>query len=636
MPEPLNREAAAEVAEHAEQKLAGGQHKVTAEARFAVSTQLSAERNPERRNILLATLSASGQKLNTLAAGLTPDEMEELKELTRQEYLAMESAVSTLTRLDAALMKHFDSKDAKELQDLARHTMGLYLNTHQYHNAVHALSMTREALHLAEIAGIHDEQSLKTLVIQGLYHDAGNGEQPTKPTTKDADETQAVAVFVKDLKEVERRIRAEEDLGELSVLAKLTSVNIHGKDFDQKTVIAACIAATVFRDRFAPTETLALQQYVGGILEHVHSAPNYTFLQIRHLEEMTELMGSGLAWIARGADVVGSTFDMSVLQNNILNRVEDVRRGVGDEVGPAGYHAGFIGFVGAKFFAGPANPAVAAARGGSVLFLPEGEGDAASVIAYGKVQMDEETQRYETLMKEHGSLLTGLYVLIGEAHARGENFLTLPVAEIYARIQELAASPDRVKRAGLILKKEKIDSLDINLENYPLLQESRNAHCTISAMTPGLVNRLFAPNAAQTAEQAWMYDRLAKIEQCTNGREQPILVSMLELANLHAGTLKHESFKNGESIIAKDSQSGRVLVILEGTVTINTGDHTFARGPGAVIGEISALTNKPANADVIAESDVVAASLPAELLCGEYNTEDLRRHILELIKTRKG
>ncbi|MBI3336400.1 cyclic nucleotide-binding domain-containing protein [Candidatus Peregrinibacteria bacterium] len=575
-----------------------------------------------------------GQKINTLAEGLTPKEMETLEGYTREIYQHMESAGSALARLNASLIKHFDEDDAQELKELAKHTMGLYLNTHQYHNAVHALSMTRESLHLAEIAGITDPEILRVLVIQGLYHDAGNGIHPT-PATKDADEAQAVTIFMRDVREARRRVKTGEAVGSLSALIKLRGVKINGESVPQHEVVAACIGATVFRDRFAPATSLAFQEYVGTILEQVHGT-DPDFLPFRDVKRFTQLMESGPAWIARDADIAGSTYTPGVLVNNLTNRGEDVLRNMAADIGPVGYHKGFIGFLGATFHKGAVTEAVEIARAGSPLYLPEGQGNAAALIEYGKQQLVSESQRFEKLMTDHGPMLTAMFVLIGEAVAKGENFLQLPLKDVQGRLENLAQDPKRIDRAKTILKKEEITVLDIDLSRYPLLKDPRYQEQTIPEMTPGLINRIFAPNASLGSEQEGIAERLREIERACDGEQQPVLMSALELADMTPESFKREPFLNGQSIIKKDTTPGRVFIIMSGTVSITLSDgRIFSAGPGSLLGEISALTGKEATADVIATSDVDTVSLPAELVRNEYGTEELRIHMVNIMERRQ-
>ena len=611
--------------------------KSTGTVRRQFDVALDSDENERRRLALLQKIRTDpSQKINTLAKGLTDAESRELIQLTRETYGQMESARSALARLDAVLLKHFSLLDAKELQTLARHTMGLHLNTHQYHNAVHALSMTRESLHLAEIAEITDPKILQTLVIQGLYHDTGNGREPKPATSKDADETQAVEIFMRDVKEAERRVREGEPVSELNALARLTSVKVGGEDQDQKTVIAACIAATVFRDRFAPTESLALQEYVGGVLEHVHGAEDYNSLPIRHLTDMTKLMGSVPAWIARDADVVGSTYTPSVLYNNILNRVEDTRRGLAKGTGPKKYDAGFVGFISAAYHQGKPTEAVTVAKEGSPLYLPAGEGNAVAIKEYGKKQLTEEERRFEILLHEHEPMLNALFVLIGEAHANHEEILHMPLKEIRVRLVKLAEDPARATRTQGILTDEKIDSFDLDLSAYPLLQNQRYEQMTLAGMTPGTMNRIFAPNAQQTKDQEWISDRLEDIEQQSSPDKQPVLLSALELANIHPEDLERRHFAAGSSIIEKEHKPGFVYIILQGAAQIRLDGREFAMGEGSVLGEISALYDTGATADVIAVSDVEVVSLPAKLVADEYRTEEMRQRMTDLAEKRLG
>lgn len=609
--------------------------KIIVQARSQTYARMLSPNHGAERLKLLSKLQATPQKMNTLAVGLDAEEMELLKQHTREEYEGMESAMSALARLDAAILKHFDAEEADELRALARHTMGLYLNTHQYHNAVHALSMTRESLHLAEIANIQDVEVLRTLVIKGLYHDAGNGIHPTPPTTKEADEAQAVEIFMRDIREAQRRIKFNEDVGELAALARLRSVKVNGESVDQRELVAACIAATVFRDRFAPTTSLAFQEYISSILEHVHRT-DPDFLPFREVKRFISLMESGPAWIARDADVAGSTYSHAVLTNNLLNREEDARRGMAADVGPVRYHNGFIGFIGAAFHQGSETDVVKTARGGSPLYLPEGQGNAGAIMEYGKQQLHVEKARFEKLIGEHDSMLTALFVLIGESVKNGESFLQLPLKEIHNRLAQLALDLGRLDRAKGVLTKEEITSLDLDLDRYPLLQDKRYDTLTIPAMTPGLVNRIFAPNTTLTTEQEEVAERLQEIERDSNPERQPVLLSILELADLNPEKIQRETFQQGTKIITKGTHPGRVFILLKGTASVNLGNgQSFPVLPGTVLGEMSALSDKEASADVVANTDVDAISLPADLVRNEYGTEELRIRMMGIMEKRQ-
>lgn len=581
-----------------------------------------------------------GQKVNSLAAGLTADEMEELTDLTRERYLTMESAVMTLKVLDAALIKHFVPQDAQQLRDLARHAIGLYLNTHQYHNAVHALSMTREALHLAQTAGITDPETLRTLVIQGLYHDAGNGIKPEPANSREADEAQAAEIFMKDVREAKRRIAQGEPLGALSALGKLSEVTVAGKNHPQETVIIACIASTVFRDRFVAPKGLALEEYMCAILEHGHGVEKDKSTQdvYRLQREMVDLMESTPAWIARDADIVGSTRSPYVFYNHILNRVEDTRRGLAKGVRPKKYHAGFVGFIGASFHSGQETEAVKTAKAGSPLYLPkeQGGGDQVAVIEYGKKQLQEENRRFDTLLKEHEPMLNALFVLIGEADRDGEKILEMPLKTLRARLTQLAGDPRRVERAQQILTDEPPTSFELDLSGYPLLGDPRYAHMSLAEMTPGLMNRIFAPNAQQTQRDESVMLQLETLEQQARPDEQPVLLSLLELANIYPELFTESSLAAGKHVIHKDTKPEYVYIILEGSADIHLPTGVKTVGKGAVLGEISALSGKNAMADVIANTNLELLALPASLVEEAYPTEELRLKMLELAERRLG
>jgi hypothetical protein len=605
-------------------------------ARDAMASVLSLPGESRRKQLLnLLEKAKPGQKINTLAEGLSKEEMNELMERTREAYRNMPVIKSVFGRLSGAIKKHFEADEAQELIDLADHSLGLYLNTDQYHNAVHALSMTRETLHLAEIAGITDKETLRALVIQGLYHDAGNGIHPVPADTKQADEAQAVGIFMRDVREGQRRVRDREDPGSLASLVKLRGVKMNGETVDQRELIAACIAATVFRDRFAPAHSLAFNEYMKAILEHVHGT-DPRFLQIRHLDDFLTLMDSGPAWIARNADVAGSTYVSSVLYNNLLNREEDVRRGMASGVGFAKYHNGFIGFIGATFHQGAQNDAVKTAKGGSPLYYPGGGASAEAIAAYGKQQLVTEKARFEKLISEHEPMLNALFVLMGEEISKGKDagFLKLPLKEIRARLAAFAADPKRIQRANAILTQDPVTSLDLDLSEYPLLGDKRYADKKIPELTPGIVNRIFAPNEALSPDEESTLNKLQTLEQ--SNTDDPLLPALAEIADLYPEkiTIEHIVMNRGQPFIEAGAHPDRVIVVLEGAVSVHLPDKCLTLGPGTLLGEISVLTGKPATADVFAMSNVNALSLGKDLVTNEYSTEDLKQRMTKLMEER--
>lgn len=248
---------------------------------LAASLQEYTPEDEVARLDMLQKLQREGKKVNTLSIE-GGNERRGAMDVTRRKYGTMDSARQGSNRLFAALNEHFSKGDARELKDLARHASGHYLNTHQYHSAPHALGMTREMLQLAEIAGYTDPMVKKALVVAGIYHDTGNGLHPVPPVGPGADEVQAFKILAEDMKTAESVARLSEQglhsgsSNELKALQNIRNEKVTikegGKDvqYPMLDVIAACIAATVFRDRFAPSDVIAFDQYVINILEILH------------------------------------------------------------------------------------------------------------------------------------------------------------------------------------------------------------------------------------------------------------------------------------------------------------------------------------------------------------------------------
>jgi hypothetical protein len=468
-----------------------------------------------RRQELLTRIKNSKQKVNVLSDTVSAEDMEELRALTREIYEAMDSSRLALLRLDAALDEHFSAEEAESLKKLTRHVMGYYLNTHQYHNAVHAISMTRETLHHLQLLGIDDRQMKRVMVIQGLYHDTGNGEHPVAADTGDgrkADEVQAVEIFMRDWAVMDALKNANQPIpahlaslsdGDNPVTVSNSEKIVHTTE---RNLIGAVIASTVFRDRFAKAKKMGFDtKYIGHAVSHVRRK-EYGEVRIGELEHMIELMDSTPAWVAKNADISGSLSDANVLLLNVLNRQEDIRRGLGNKKGVEAYHNGFIGLLGAMFYNGPENAAqIAAKQEGNPFYVPDAPNKEA-LAAYGKTRLLNEKKRFAELMQTHKPMFTALFVLMGELLGSKENqksLLELPISEIALRLEKLSQDDERIQRANAIFTDETppVSSLDFDLADYPLLRDPAFATKTIPELTPGDMNRLFAPFASVASNE---------------------------------------------------------------------------------------------------------------------------------------
>lgn len=463
----------------------------------------------------LNLLAASGEKINTLGIH-DGNERQKTMDVTRRKYGTMDSARQVSNRLFAALNEHFSKGDAKELKDLARHASGHYLNTDQYHSAPHALGMTREMLQLAEIAGYTDPKVKKALVIAGIYHDAGNGIHPVPPVGPGADEVQAFKVLAEDLKNAESVARLSvqgihaDPLTELKALqgirSEMVSINEGGKEvqYPMLDVIAACIAATVFRDRFAPSDVVAFDQYVINILEILHGKGIQEISAVS-LINIKKLINSGPAWITKNADISGSTNSVAVLQANLQNRTEDLRRGMAKDAGPVGYHNGFIGFISATWHQGLDWAPVKQAKQGAPFYMPDGNSGA--VETYGRQRLAEEKERFEQLVTSHKPMMMALYLLIQQGVDTKDNVLAWPLRKVRESLVGLCKANgglrgalEEAQKSGAMTKENAADlgSFEVTADLYPLLFDQRHEQKSICDLTPGMVNRIFAPNAART------------------------------------------------------------------------------------------------------------------------------------------
>ena len=69
------------------------------------------------------------------------------------------------------------------------------------------------------------------------------------------------------------------------------------------------------------------------------------------------------------------------------------------------------------------------------------------------------------------------------------------------------------------------------------------------------------------------------------------------------------TFQAGHTLIREGEPGGRLIVLIEGEVTVRRGDIEVARvtEAGALLGEMSALLDKPCSATVEARTDVTVA-----------------------------
>lgn len=448
------------------------------------------EADEAQRMALVKSLDEHGKKTNVLS--VDDADRARLVELTRRRYMSMESARQAMSRLFTTLNENFpDSDEVESLKDLARHAVGLYLNTDQYHSAPHPLGMATEALSLAKIAGHTDPMFLKALLYIGLYHDAGNGRTPVAPVDEKADEVQSFQIFLNDVLSPDK-LKALQNI-------RSETVTIGGQAYAMINVVAAGIAATVFRDRFVAADDIAFDSgYANIILEKLHGKPIGEIPE-ESLKEFKTLMESNIAWLARSADIAGSTSRVNVLQANLTNHYEDLGRGIGVNDGPVGYHWGFVAFLRGVFHKGKDSEAVQQAKSGSPFYVPDGNKEA--VVAYGRQRLAEEQERFDQLMLSHKPIMVAIYTLIAENFERKDNVLAWPLSRIRESLTAIAAAPEglrgaveAVQKKGFMTK-EVVEglNLDVSASTYPLLFDEHYADKTIAELSPDDVNRIFAP-----------------------------------------------------------------------------------------------------------------------------------------------
>ena len=720
-----------------------------------------------RRLALIDRIKRAGKKVNVLNGELSDEEQIELIDLTRRKLKNMEAMQLALALLDSLLNEHFDTDTALQLKYLINHCSSYYLNIHQYHNAIHAVNMIRESLHLADIANMTDQQQLKLLVIIGLFHDVGNGEAPVAPDTETGDEVQAVVVFLNLFKEAQRRRNQGKPLGELAALADLGEMTLtlplpqevdidgrHQVTASGEEVVAAGIAGTVFRDRFADLGSLAFGTKYNMITLKLLKGQKPL---LDDFERFVALSQTPLTWLARDGDIAGSTESTNAFPLGLFCRAEDLRQEgpfqSGAGLGPANYRGGFQVFIGG-WFGTTETRAREVAHTGSPLFYPEidrdGQPDPAAerLADYARRRLAEEDRRFEQVITKHWDICTALYVLVEECHAGkhqniGTNLLAVPIQHLIPLLKGLERAPkERVDEALYAdAKQGQTRALHFTLEDYPLIRkDSPYANKTIPELPPATLNRIFTPQTSQveteserkeqqellaalqrmedpgqslqealgevythpalTEEQikvlehyhgtraisltdadervcAWgslravrlsprqiqsfattglisgsivasrdeAADIASELERIALDKSrgtalQPMLGAILGVADLTPQAFFRKMFYPGqENIITKGRHHGRICVILSGTATV-----VFEAGPklpvsrGDLIGEMSAVTNEPASADVIAtpENGPVTVALLSNIdLNNAYESEALKVRAMELVRSRK-
>lgn len=503
---------------------------------------LSAAEEAQRQGFL-DLIKSAGRKINVLNGVLAPEELSTLIDLTRRRLLSMESMQLALALLDTSLDEHFHGDTLLDLKRLVYHVIGYHLNLFQYHTSVHVVSMIRETLHLADIAGLIDERQLRLLVLSGLFHDAGNSEAPLAPDRPDGDEIQGVIVFLRLRREAARRRANGEPLGELAALADLheetftvplpPEIDVDGRHEVTATgeeLVAAGIAGTVFRDRFADIGSLGFGTKYNLIILKLLKGEHPL---LHDFERFVALSQTPLTWLTRDGDIAGSTEGINAFPLGLLNRVEDLGRDgfkPGAGCGPTNYRSGFHAFLSGQFSKGESR-AREVAQTGTPLFYPRLVGDASSGAAerlenYARRRFNEENRRFEQVMARHWDMSTALYVLAEELRAGkhpgyGHNLLALPLRRLAPLLQGLENAPKERIDAALFVdaEKEQTRALNFRLADYPLLHaDSPYADRAIPELPPATLNRIFTPKtslvrtASDRQEQRELFAALQKME----------------------------------------------------------------------------------------------------------------------------
>ncbi|MDA1208792.1 MAG: hypothetical protein O2904_02030, partial [bacterium] len=225
---------------------------------------------------------------------------EESKQKIFEYYNGSPSVQDAQSRLESIISEQFP-RDFAELKALTREVMTYYDQTDQYHNAEHMLQMTSDIFLLADTDKLTPE-SMRELLIAGLYHDVGNAEHPN--TTAGVDELAAMTTFVDD------NLAAKN--GPLADLAADPSAV-------QRT--AANILGTVFADRHASPEQLAKHEYVQEAAAYLTAQGIETTT-----EQLADLMIAPDALTVKNADLLGSLKKENAVINGLKNHSEDTRK----------------------------------------------------------------------------------------------------------------------------------------------------------------------------------------------------------------------------------------------------------------------------------------------------------------------
>lgn len=512
--------------------------------------------NEERRLVLVSKIKCSKEKINILNIALTSVEQTELQELTRNKYLSMPCMRVALGRLHLAFDEIFSEEDSSKLKLLTNHVIGYYLNTNQYHNAFHAISMTLESLNICNILGVTDIKALKAVVIGDLYHDSGNGEAPTAPDSAWGDEVQSCKIFKTDLKSVEAKMIAGLDLGPLAALADLERERIQYplpihvqlstraeqvgniETSSMAEVVTACIAYTVFKDRFETLENLAFHtQYIKIILEQFHETEEISVEQYKHFLNLSQ---SYIVWIAKNADIAGSLEGIHGVQNSLLSYAEDQMRAgfkPGHNQDFDQYRAGFLGFIGAAFASPTSTMAKEIKEQGFCPFPSIGKDDQeayyssdglVSLRKFFEERVQQEDRYFSRAKEIFGKMLTALFVIAAEESQDGKNVAHLTIAQLRIKLEKWQNA--EISRVKAILPESNIENwgprfkrLDYDLERFPLLKLDEFQGLTIADLSPAIFNRIFLPEIAEarTLGEAQKIDQLRKaneISKLTNPR----------------------------------------------------------------------------------------------------------------------
>ena len=179
------------------------------------------------------------------------------------------------------------------------------------------------------------------------------------------------------------------------------------------------------------------------------------------------------------------------------------------DAGPVGYHNGFIGFISASWHQGLDWAPVKQAKQGAPFYMPDGNSKA--VEDYGRQRLAEEKERFEQLVTSHKPMMVALYLLIQQGIDVKDNILAWPLRRVRESLVALSGASgnlrgvlEEAQKNGVMTKENAGDlgSFEVTADLYPLLFDQRHEQKSISDLTPGMVNRIFAPNAARTETAA--------------------------------------------------------------------------------------------------------------------------------------